>query len=124
MRHSYLRQSKTWPSNITHMFRKPRGWKRSWDEWVGMDRLMKDTEETKHKKLELDEKSGSDKKAKCDATASKSFNVEKGRKRKNDFVVEGKFDENEAKPMNLEIPPTLWKRVMDLAFSRAYLPYD
>ncbi|KAK7283274.1 hypothetical protein RIF29_12687 [Crotalaria pallida] len=102
-----------------------------WDEWVGMDRLMKDTEETKRIKLELDEKFSSDKKAKCDAGALKTSNgsaddyakatlvayrysieeairmhVARGRKRKNDSVIEGKFDENEVKPIKNEIPPT------------------
>lgn len=35
----------------------------SWDEWVGLDRLLKLTKENLHKQLELNEKRGTDKKA-------------------------------------------------------------
>ena len=35
----------------------------SWDEWVGLDRLLKFTEENVQKQLELNEKRGTDKKA-------------------------------------------------------------
>jgi len=37
----------------------------SWDEWVGMDRLMKHTEENMRKKHALDEKHGIDKNPKA-----------------------------------------------------------
>ena len=46
----------------------------SWDEWVGIDRLMKHTEENMRIKLALDEKYGNDKNARKPRGSSKSSN--------------------------------------------------
>ncbi|XP_042055280.1 protein MRG1-like [Salvia splendens] len=45
------------------------GWNKNWDEWVGMDRLMKYTEENIMKQQALDKKAGVDKNTKLGRSA-------------------------------------------------------
>ncbi|CAL0327090.1 unnamed protein product [Lupinus luteus] len=88
------------------------GWKNSWDEWVGMDCLMKHTEESKRKKDEIDEKLGNDKNTKF-ARAAKTSNAAKGRKRRNESTSKGKSEANPNKLITIQIPPTLKKQLVD-----------
>ncbi|CAJ1973429.1 unnamed protein product [Sphenostylis stenocarpa] len=92
------------------------GWKKSWDEWVGMDRLMKRTEENMHKKHALDENLGNDKNAKVSRgplAKSKITNVSRGRKRRNESVIKPKPDVDPDKLVSIQIPPTLKKQLVD-----------
>lgn len=92
------------------------GWKKSWDEWVGMDRLMKHTEENMRKKHALDEKLGNDKNAKVprgSMAKSKSANVSRGRKRRNESVHKGKPAIHPDNLVSIQIPPTLKKQLVD-----------
>ncbi|XP_027354621.1 protein MRG2-like isoform X2 [Abrus precatorius] len=91
------------------------GWKKSWDEWVGIDRLMKHTEENMRQKLALDEKLGNDKNAKLPRglVKSKTTNVTRGRKRKNESVIKRKPVVHPDKLVNIQIPPTLKKQLVD-----------
>ncbi|ESW08761.2 hypothetical protein PHAVU_009G068400 [Phaseolus vulgaris] len=92
------------------------GWKKSWDEWVGMDRLMKHTEENMRKKHALDEKHGIDKNPKAPRgplAKSKSTNVSRGRKRRNESVIKLKPALDPDKLVSIQIPPTLKKQLVD-----------
>ncbi|CAK8568324.1 unnamed protein product [Lathyrus sativus] len=88
------------------------GWKKSWDEWVGIERLMKHTEENMRKKLSIDAKYGNEKNARK-PRASKGSNVARGRKRKNDSLVKEKSVVLPDKLVNFQIPPTLRKQLVD-----------
>ncbi|CAN6539847.1 unnamed protein product [Malus baccata var. baccata] len=91
------------------------GWNKSWDEWVGLDRLMKNTDENKKKHQYLNQKQGTDKNAKLIRTAHtkpKSYHASRGKKRKNDSVCKDKG----AIPMEdlvLQMPQTLKKQLVD-----------
>ncbi|XP_073288912.1 protein MRG1-like isoform X2 [Primulina huaijiensis] len=102
------------------------GWSKNWDEWVGMDRLMKYNEENILKQQALDKKVGVDKNTKSGRSAQtkpKSStdgkvdkeevknNVTKGKKRKADSGTE----DNPAaeKLIKIQIPPTLKKKLVD-----------
>ncbi|KAL3640298.1 Protein mrg1 [Castilleja foliolosa] len=96
-----------------------------WDEWVGMDRLMKNTEENILKQQALDKKAGVDKntksgrsaqtkpKSSADAKVDKeeAKNTAKGKKRKADSGIE---DNRESKKLiKIQIPPNLKKQLID-----------
>ncbi|KAL8528747.1 hypothetical protein ACS0TY_006270 [Phlomoides rotata] len=102
------------------------GWNKNWDEWVGMDRLMKTTEENIMKQQALDKKAGVDKNTKsgrsaqtkpkgsADAKVDKEetkTTIAKGKKRKTDLGIE----DNPAteKLIKIQIPPSLKKRLID-----------
>ncbi|XP_057806726.1 protein MRG1 [Salvia miltiorrhiza] len=102
------------------------GWNKNWDEWVGMDRLMKYTEENIMKQQALDKKAGVDKntksgrsaqakpKSSADAKMDKEeakTTATKGKKRKADSGIE----DNPAteKLIKIQIPPSLKKRLVD-----------
>ncbi|XP_051117476.1 protein MRG1 isoform X2 [Andrographis paniculata] len=102
------------------------GWNKNWDEWVGMDRLMKLTEENISKQQDLEKKAGLDKGTKSGRSAqtkSKSSTdakvdkeeakntAAKGKKRKGDST----FEVNPAaeKLIKIHIPPNLKKRLVD-----------
>ncbi|XP_050943842.1 protein MRG1-like isoform X5 [Cucumis melo] len=87
------------------------GAKRNWDEWVGLDRLLKFTEENVQKQQELNEKRGTDKKA-SRASHIKPKNVVKGKKRKNDAGKE-KGAMNVEKLVSIQIPVKLKKQLVD-----------
>ncbi|XP_004501548.1 protein MRG2 isoform X1 [Cicer arietinum] len=89
------------------------GWKKSWDEWVVLDRLMKHTEENMRIKLALDEKYGNDKNARKPRASSKASNGARGRKRKNDSVIKEKSGVLPDKLVNILIPLTLKKQLVD-----------
>ncbi|XP_052188928.1 protein MRG1-like isoform X2 [Diospyros lotus] len=68
-----------------------RGWNKNWDEWVGVHRLMKYTEENAQIKEELNEKKHIEKIAKhgrASQTKPRSSSVARGKKRKNDPLIE------------------------------------
>ncbi|XP_027190120.1 protein MRG2 isoform X2 [Cicer arietinum] len=84
-----------------------------WDEWVVLDRLMKHTEENMRIKLALDEKYGNDKNARKPRASSKASNGARGRKRKNDSVIKEKSGVLPDKLVNILIPLTLKKQLVD-----------
>ncbi|XP_022132047.1 protein MRG1-like isoform X2 [Momordica charantia] len=87
------------------------GWSKTWDEWAGLERLLKFTDENVQKQLELNEKQGTDKKA-ARASQIKPKHVIKGRKRKNDASKE-KNATNVEKLVNIHIPVKLKKQLVD-----------
>ncbi|CAI8599291.1 unnamed protein product [Vicia faba] len=89
------------------------GWKKSWDEWVGIDRLLKHTEENMRKKLTIDAEYGNEKNARKPRASSKGSNGARGRKRKNDSLVKEKTAVLPDKLVNFQIPPTLRKQLVD-----------
>ncbi|XP_057491736.1 protein MRG1-like isoform X1 [Actinidia eriantha] len=104
------------------------GWNKNWDEWVGMDRLMKHTEENVLKQQALDKKQqGVDKNSKAGRSAQTKpkassetkvdkedtkNNVTKGKKRKTDSGIE-KDSASMKKLIKIQIPPTLKKQLVD-----------
>nr|XP_007136719.1 hypothetical protein PHAVU_009G068400g [Phaseolus vulgaris]ESW08713.1 hypothetical protein PHAVU_009G068400g [Phaseolus vulgaris] len=81
-----------------------------------MDRLMKHTEENMRKKHALDEKHGIDKNPKAPRgplAKSKSTNVSRGRKRRNESVIKLKPALDPDKLVSIQIPPTLKKQLVD-----------
>ncbi|KAH9758115.1 protein MRG2 [Citrus sinensis] len=65
------------------------GWNKSWDEWVGVHRLMKDTEANRHRQPVFTKKRDEDKNLKSGHALQmkpRSSNVGRGRKRKNDSL--------------------------------------
>ncbi|XP_004287991.1 PREDICTED: mortality factor 4-like protein 1 [Fragaria vesca subsp. vesca] len=103
------------------------GWNKNWDEWVGVDRILKYTEENIMKQQALDKKQGVDKntksgrsahtkpKSSADAKAEKEDqknNVAKGKKRKNDSGTE-KESVNLEKLVKIQIPVSLRKQLVE-----------
>ncbi|PON46366.1 MRG [Trema orientale] len=103
------------------------GWNKNWDEWVGVDRLMKHTEENVVKQQALDKKQGVDKnpksgrsaqtkpKSSADVKVEKEdvkSNVAKGKKRKNDSGAE-KDNVSLEKLVKFQIPSILKKQLVD-----------
>ncbi|XP_034913066.1 protein MRG1 isoform X1 [Populus alba] len=103
------------------------GWNKNWDEWVGMDRLMKHTPDNVLKQQTLEKKQGVDKglkpgrssqtkpknstDSKMDKEDPKS-NVAKGKKRKSDSGME-KDNLPVEKLVKIQIPSTLKKQLVD-----------
>ncbi|XP_052188927.1 protein MRG1-like isoform X1 [Diospyros lotus] len=93
-----------------------RGWNKNWDEWVGVHRLMKYTEENAQIKEELNEKKHIEKIAKhgrASQTKPRSSSVARGKKRKNDPLIEEKGTVPLEKPINIHIPSKLKKQLVD-----------
>ncbi|KAF5736082.1 chromatin modification-related protein EAF3-like [Tripterygium wilfordii] len=91
------------------------GWKKSWDEWVGKERLMKFTEENV-KKQQVLKKQDPDKNSRpgrASQTKPKSSCVTRGRKRKNDSPDKEKGTTSLEKVVNLQIPLALKKQLVD-----------
>ncbi|XP_057490150.1 protein MRG1-like isoform X1 [Actinidia eriantha] len=89
------------------------GWKKNWDEWVGMDRLMKYTEE---KEKEINKKQGTEKITKIERTPQikpRDSNVARGKKRKKHPGTKGKGNLAQEKLVNIHIPSTLKKQLID-----------
>ncbi|KAL4582212.1 hypothetical protein LXL04_006755 [Taraxacum kok-saghyz] len=99
----------------------------SWDEWVGVDRLMKYSEENVLKQKALDKKQGVDKNSKSGKSTqtkpkvSNDVKVEKedvkssgakGKKRKSDSSIE-KENASVEKPVKIQIPSSLKKQLVD-----------
>ncbi|KAH1124129.1 hypothetical protein GLYMA_06G043300v4 [Glycine max] len=111
-----LRQAEYHNTKGWHFLVHYLGWKKSWDEWLDLDRLMKHTEENMRKKHDLDEKLGNDKNAKIprgSLAKSKTTNVSRGRKRRNESVIKEKPAVDLEKLVNIQIPPTLKKQLVD-----------
>ncbi|KAK9949040.1 hypothetical protein M0R45_004586 [Rubus argutus] len=102
------------------------GWNKNWDEWVGVDRILKYTEENILKQQALDKKQGVDKntksgrsthtkpKSSADAKVEKEDqkNVAKGKKRKSDSGTE-KDTVTLEKFVKIQIPLTLRKQLVE-----------
>ncbi|XP_047341464.1 protein MRG2-like isoform X2 [Impatiens glandulifera] len=92
------------------------GWNKNWDEWVGLDRLMKYTEENFQKqqvrlgkqRIDKNEKSvhGSENKP-------RNTTVPRSKKRKNDSVTKDKGTGLSGKRVLFHIPSTLKKQLVD-----------
>lgn len=103
------------------------GWNKNWDEWVGVDRLLKHTEENVMKQQALQKKKVADKSSKSGRSAqtkqksSTDVKVEKedikscvakGKKRKSDSGTE-KDNVSVEKLVKIQIPSTLKKQLVD-----------
>ncbi|XP_076889572.1 protein MRG1-like [Bidens hawaiensis] len=105
------------------------GWSKTWDEWVGAERLMKQTEENLRKQQALDKKQGVEpKSARSSQTKSKvsddskvekdkdkdkvKSNGSKGKKRKLESNAE-KENATSGKLVYIEIPQTLKQQLVD-----------
>ncbi|GAY50257.1 hypothetical protein CUMW_125240 [Citrus unshiu] len=102
------------------------GWNKNWDEWVGVDRLLKHTEENVMKQQALQKKQGADRSSKSGRSAQtkqksstdvkvekediKSY-VAKGKKRKSDSGTEDNVSVE--KLVKIQIPSTLKKQLVD-----------
>lgn len=92
------------------------GWNKTWDEWVGTDRLLKHTEENVQKQKALKERLEMEMKTKAVQAPQmkmKNSGVSRGRKRKNDNLNKEKDLVPLEKLVNLQIPPTLKKQLVD-----------
>lgn len=103
------------------------GWNKNWDEWVGMDRLLKLNEENVVKQQAVDKKQGADKNiksgrsthtkpksstdAKVDKEDLKNY-VARGKKRKSDSGFE-KDNASVERLVKIQIPSTLKKQLVD-----------
>ncbi|CAK9135365.1 unnamed protein product [Ilex paraguariensis] len=88
----------------------------SWDEWVSIDRLMKHTEENVQKQQELNKRQDIEKNTKLGRASQpkpKTSAVSRGKKRKNDSVLKEKGKTPLEKLVNIQIPPTLKKQLVD-----------
>nr|XP_023910879.1 protein MRG1-like isoform X1 [Quercus suber]XP_023910881.1 protein MRG1-like isoform X3 [Quercus suber]POF12211.1 protein mrg1 [Quercus suber] len=91
------------------------GWSKNWDEWVGLDRLLKFTEENVQKQQALGQKQSIDKNTKqvrASQIIPKRPNAARAKKRKNDSASKEKgmiLD----KLANIQIPPPLKKQLVD-----------
>ncbi|KAH0683952.1 hypothetical protein KY290_023610 [Solanum tuberosum] len=91
------------------------GWNKSWDEWAGIDRLMKHTQENVQKQQELKKKQDTDKNEKAargSQTKTKGSTGRRGRKRKSD-IPKDKDGPPPEKLVNIQIPPQLKKQLID-----------
>ncbi|PSR99885.1 hypothetical protein CEY00_Acc23784 [Actinidia chinensis var. chinensis] len=85
----------------------------NWDEWVGMDRLMKFTEE---KEKEINKKQGTEKITKIGRVSQikpKDSNVARGKKRKKHPGTKEMENLAQEKLVNIHIPSTLKKQLID-----------
>ncbi|KAJ8541137.1 hypothetical protein K7X08_001953 [Anisodus acutangulus] len=92
------------------------GWNKNWDEWVGVDRLMKHTEENVQKQQELKKKQDTDKNGKAargSQMKTKGSTGGRGRKRKSDIPQKDKDGPPPEKLVNIQIPPQLKKQLID-----------
>ncbi|CAN4122619.1 unnamed protein product [Withania somnifera] len=93
-----------------------KGWNKNWDEWVGIDRLMKHTEENVQKQQELKKKQHTDKNGKVvrgSQMRMKGSTGGRGRKRKCDIPQKEKDGPPPEKLVNIQIPPQLKKQLID-----------
>ncbi|EEF52334.1 chromatin binding protein, putative [Ricinus communis] len=102
-------QSKEWQYYVHYP-----GWNKNWDEWVGVNRLMKYNDENVQKFLVT--KQGQEKNTKAGRGSHikpKSSSAARGRKRKSDSLSKEKGILSLEKLVNLQIPPTLKKQLLD-----------
>ncbi|KAK2660217.1 hypothetical protein Ddye_006750 [Dipteronia dyeriana] len=88
------------------------GWKKNWDEWVGVDRLMKQTEENIKKQQLVNHKQDIEKNLKSGRAHMKP-KVVRGKKRKHESLNKEKGSIPFEHVVNLQIPPTLKKQLVD-----------
>lgn len=111
-------------SNGWHYYVHYLGWKKSWDEWVGLDRLMKFTDENRQKQEVLNRKLVEKMKAEFHNTTKRGtgrgFHLKqrnskggRGKKRKHDFSTKEKIVVSSEKLVNIHIPLTLKKQLFD-----------
>eukprot|EP00252_Welwitschia_mirabilis_P009385 TRINITY_DN2195_c0_g1_i1.p1 TRINITY_DN2195_c0_g1~~TRINITY_DN2195_c0_g1_i1.p1 ORF type:complete len:396 (+),score=91.11 TRINITY_DN2195_c0_g1_i1:169-1188(+) len=103
------------------------GWNKNWDEWVSSDRLLKHTPENLQKQQELSQNKGGDKSLKGRMGQSKPKSssdvkgekddiknfVPRGKKRKGDSGTEEKDVEISEKVVQIQLPNTLKKQLLD-----------
>lgn len=103
-----------------------RGWKRHWDEWMGVDRMMKCTEENLQKRSTLDKKDGTEKSVRAGRISqnrteklvgggskkqvSDTSDTNQKKKRK---LVKVKDSAPMEKSTSIFIPPALRKQLID-----------
>ncbi|KAK3231299.1 hypothetical protein Dsin_003180 [Dipteronia sinensis] len=88
------------------------GWKKNWDEWVGVDRLMKQTEENIKKQQLINQKQDIEKNLKSGRAHMKP-KVARGIKRKHESLNKEKGSIPLEHVVNLQIPPTLKKQLVE-----------
>ncbi|XP_011074413.1 protein MRG1-like isoform X2 [Sesamum indicum] len=91
------------------------GWNKHWDEWLGVDCLLKRTEENVCKQKELKEKHAVDKNAKLGRLSqdkTKNSIGVRGKKRKHEIIKKEVCVPLE-KLVNIQIPSTLKKQLVD-----------
>ncbi|GAY39587.1 hypothetical protein CUMW_045470 [Citrus unshiu] len=99
----------------SHVY-EAKGWNKSWDEWVGVHRLMKDTEANRHRQPVFTKKRDEDKNLKSGHALQmkpRSSNVGRGRKRKNDSLNKETNGLQMENFVNIQIPPPLKKQLVD-----------
>lgn len=85
------------------------GWNKSWDEWVCVDRLRKYTDENIQEQQALHKKYGREKMTRVSQAKPKNSTVTRGKKRKNEAKTTAAME----KLVNVQIPPTLKKQLVD-----------
>ncbi|XP_031404430.1 protein MRG1-like isoform X1 [Punica granatum] len=103
-------QRKQWRYNIHYL-----GWNKSWDEWVGVDRLLKYTEENIERQEANNKKQGLEKNIKAGRGSQvkpKSSNAPRGKKRKSDSAIKEKDALPTEKLVSIHIPTTLKKQLI------------
>ncbi|XVE70151.1 hypothetical protein DITRI_Ditri10aG0048800 [Diplodiscus trichospermus] len=99
-------------SNGWHYYVHYLGWNKSWDEWVGVDRLLKYTDENRMKQEALNKKLEEQKKAELQ-TSKRGTAGGRGKKRKKDSSSKEKSAVPPEKLVNIQIPLTLKKQLID-----------
>lgn len=102
------------------------GWSKTWDEWVGADRLMKPTDENLEKQKKLFKNQTGEKQVKGRVPAGKQKSAAekeeqktennkpaRGKKRKSDPVVEAKDAEEHDQSLKISLPGTLKKQLVE-----------
>ncbi|KAL4282279.1 hypothetical protein GQ457_03G039900 [Hibiscus cannabinus] len=98
------------------------GWKKNWDEWLGLDRIMKYTDENVQKKEALYKKLKEEKgevgtpKGATSYVPLRNPKGVRGKKRKNDSICKDKqavTSDSSEKLVNIHIPLTLKKQLID-----------
>ncbi|KAL3514417.1 hypothetical protein ACH5RR_027134 [Cinchona calisaya] len=91
------------------------GWKKSWDEVVGMDRLMKCTEDSEENLQEQEEHKSKQEMESYAKTGSKqkSSTGARGKKRRSGSVQKEKAVTLTEKRVNIHIPPALKRQLTD-----------
>lgn len=92
------------------------GWNKNWDEWVGVDRMMKFTEENVQVQNALNEKQlieKNTKQARVSQITPKSSSEARAKKQKNDSSSKEKGTITLDKLVIIQIPPSLKKQLVD-----------
>ncbi|KAG6626469.1 hypothetical protein I3843_15G045400 [Carya illinoinensis] len=89
------------------------GWSKKWDEWVGVDRLMKFTEENVQKQQALNKKQSFEKNTRASLIKPKSSHMARAKKRKTDLVSKEDGNLLLDRLVNIQLPPPLKKQLVD-----------